>query len=156
MQDLYDDMIPGIARRQEGYAAELAASLAGVGEFIPGKAVKYREDAGRAQDGDGKLAQRSHHSWAAGGADAGMVLVELHAANTQRSSMAPWPRSMTAPPMAMWSSSVVNIWQQENVARPVCLPAAALVARADQRLSLGAHDAEQGLARPSSWPEPVH
>jgi L-arabinose isomerase len=45
MQDLYDDMIPGIARRQEGYAAELAASLAGVGEFIPGKAVKYREDA---------------------------------------------------------------------------------------------------------------
>ena len=47
MQDLYDDMIPGIARRQEGYAAELAASLAGVGEFIPGKAVKYREDAER-------------------------------------------------------------------------------------------------------------
>ena len=25
MQDLYDDMIPGIAQRQEGYAAELAA-----------------------------------------------------------------------------------------------------------------------------------
>src|SRR5258705_4924322 len=48
MQDLYDDMIPGIARRQEGYAAELAASLAGVGEFIPGKAIKYREDAERA------------------------------------------------------------------------------------------------------------
>src|SRR5439155_15644396 len=47
MQDLYDDMIRGIARRQEGYAAELAASLAGVGEFIPGKAVKYREDAER-------------------------------------------------------------------------------------------------------------
>jgi L-arabinose isomerase len=45
MQDLYDDMIPGIARRQEGYAAELADSLAAVGEFIPGKAVKYREDA---------------------------------------------------------------------------------------------------------------
>jgi L-arabinose isomerase len=47
MQDLYDDMIPGIARRQEGYAAELADSLAAVGEFIPGKAVKYREDAER-------------------------------------------------------------------------------------------------------------
>src|SRR6266699_3945618 len=47
MQDLYDDMIPGIARRQEGYAAELAASMAGVGEFLPGKAVKYREDAER-------------------------------------------------------------------------------------------------------------
>jgi len=48
MQDLYDDMIPGIAHRQEGYAAELASSLAGVGEFIPAKAVKYREDAERA------------------------------------------------------------------------------------------------------------
>ncbi len=47
MQDLYDDMIPGIARRQEGYAAELAASLAGVGEFIPGQVVKCREDAER-------------------------------------------------------------------------------------------------------------
>jgi L-arabinose isomerase len=48
MQDLYDDMIPGIARRQEGYAAELAARLSGVGEFIPSKAIKYREDAERA------------------------------------------------------------------------------------------------------------
>ena len=48
MQDLYDDMIPGIAVRQEGYAAELAASLATVGEFVPAKAVKYREDAERA------------------------------------------------------------------------------------------------------------
>jgi L-arabinose isomerase len=47
MQDLYDDMIPGIARRQEGYAAELAAGLSQVGEFIPGKVVKYREDAER-------------------------------------------------------------------------------------------------------------
>lgn len=47
MQDLYDDMIPGIARRQEGYAAELAGSLAEVGDFIPGKVVKYREDAER-------------------------------------------------------------------------------------------------------------
>jgi L-arabinose isomerase len=48
MQDLYDDMIPGIAQRQEGYAAELASSLADVGDFIPAKAVKYREDAERA------------------------------------------------------------------------------------------------------------
>jgi L-arabinose isomerase len=48
MQDLYDDMIPGIAARQEGYAAELAAHLAQVGEFIPSKAIKYREDAERA------------------------------------------------------------------------------------------------------------
>src|SRR5215831_11648425 len=48
MQDLYDDMVPGIARRQEGYAAELADHLADVGEFIPSKAIKYREDAERA------------------------------------------------------------------------------------------------------------
>jgi L-arabinose isomerase len=48
MQDLYDDMIPGIAQRQEGYAAEIAAHLSGVAEFVPSKAVKYREDAERA------------------------------------------------------------------------------------------------------------
>jgi L-arabinose isomerase len=48
MQDLYDDMIPGIAQRQEGYAAELAAHLSDVGEFIPSKAIKYRADAERA------------------------------------------------------------------------------------------------------------
>src|SRR5499433_1311708 len=50
MQDLYDDMIPGIAQRQEGYAAELAAHLGVPGqfEFIPSKAIKYREDAERA------------------------------------------------------------------------------------------------------------
>jgi L-arabinose isomerase len=47
MQDLYDDMIPGIAGRQEGYAAEIAARLADVGEFLPSKPVKYREDAER-------------------------------------------------------------------------------------------------------------
>jgi L-arabinose isomerase len=47
MQDLYDDMIPGIALRQEGYARELAAHLAGVGEFIPAAAVKHRADAER-------------------------------------------------------------------------------------------------------------
>jgi L-arabinose isomerase len=48
MQDLYDDMIPGIASRQAGYAAELAAQLADVGEFIPSQPVKYRQDAERA------------------------------------------------------------------------------------------------------------
>jgi L-arabinose isomerase len=48
MQDLYDDMIPGIAQRQEGYAAELAAYLSDVADFIPSKAIKYREDAERA------------------------------------------------------------------------------------------------------------
>ena len=45
MQDLYDEMIPGIAQRQEGYAEELAAHLSGEGEFIPAKPVRYREDA---------------------------------------------------------------------------------------------------------------
>src|SRR5260370_5516916 len=48
MQDLYDDMIPGIAQRQEGYAAELAAHLSDVAEFTPSKAIKYREDGERA------------------------------------------------------------------------------------------------------------
>ncbi len=47
MQDLYDDMIPGIAQRQAGYAAELAAQLADVGEFVPSKPIKHREDAER-------------------------------------------------------------------------------------------------------------
>src|SRR5271155_451054 len=48
MQDLYDDFIPDIAARQAGYARELAAHLADVGEFIPGEPIKYREDAERA------------------------------------------------------------------------------------------------------------
>jgi L-arabinose isomerase len=48
MQDLYDEMIPGIAERQAGYAEEIAAQLASVGEFIPSKPIKYREDAERA------------------------------------------------------------------------------------------------------------
>jgi L-arabinose isomerase len=47
MQDLYDDMIPGIAQRQAGYAAELAAQLDVVGEFITAEPVKHREDAER-------------------------------------------------------------------------------------------------------------
>src|SRR6266568_234406 len=51
MQDLYDEMIPGIAHRQAGYAAEIAAHLADVAEFIPSKPVKYREDAEREMRG---------------------------------------------------------------------------------------------------------
>jgi L-arabinose isomerase len=35
MQDLYDDMVPGIAQRLEGYAAEIAAHLSDVAEFTP-------------------------------------------------------------------------------------------------------------------------
>jgi L-arabinose isomerase len=45
MQELYDDMIPGITDRQAGYAAELAAHLADVGEFIPARPIKNRTDA---------------------------------------------------------------------------------------------------------------
>jgi L-arabinose isomerase len=48
MQDLYDEMIPGIAARQAGYARELADHLAEVAEFIPSEPIKYREDAERA------------------------------------------------------------------------------------------------------------
>src|SRR6266536_2118419 len=51
MQDLYDEMIPGIAHRQAGYAAEIAAHLADVAEFSPSKPVKYREDAEREMRG---------------------------------------------------------------------------------------------------------
>jgi L-arabinose isomerase len=51
MQDLYDEMIPGIAGRQAGYAAELAAQLAGVAECVPGEPVRYREDAERVMAG---------------------------------------------------------------------------------------------------------
>jgi L-arabinose isomerase len=47
MQDLYDEMIPGIAQRQEGYAREIGIHLADVAEFIPSKPVKHREDAER-------------------------------------------------------------------------------------------------------------
>jgi L-arabinose isomerase len=48
MQDLYDEMIPNIAQRQEGYSREIAVHLADVAEFIPSKPIKYREDAERA------------------------------------------------------------------------------------------------------------
>src|ERR1043166_8373989 len=47
MQDLYDDMIPGIAQRQAGYAANRAAARADVGDFVPSEPIKYREDAER-------------------------------------------------------------------------------------------------------------
>src|ERR1700753_2936766 len=48
MQDLYDDDIPGLAQRHEGDAGGVAQHLSEVGEFIPSKAIKYREDAERA------------------------------------------------------------------------------------------------------------
>ena len=47
MQDLYDDMIPGIARRQEGTPPNSPPAWPRSAEFIPGKVVKYREDAER-------------------------------------------------------------------------------------------------------------
>jgi L-arabinose isomerase len=45
MQELYDDMVPGITERQAGYAAELAEQLKDVADFIPGRPVKNRADA---------------------------------------------------------------------------------------------------------------
>jgi L-arabinose isomerase len=61
MQSLYDEMLPGIADRQAGYAAEVAEALAGVAEVQVAPPVKEREDAERAmrdlhgQDLDGLL-----------------------------------------------------------------------------------------------------
>jgi L-arabinose isomerase len=45
MQELYDDMVPGITQRQAGYAQELADHLRDVGEFVAGRPVKNRADA---------------------------------------------------------------------------------------------------------------
>src|SRR5689334_19172160 len=47
MQSLYDDMLPGIAERQAGYAAEIAAALEGVADVHVTPPVKEREDAER-------------------------------------------------------------------------------------------------------------
>jgi L-arabinose isomerase len=61
MQSLYDEMLPGIAERQAGYAAEVAQALRGVAEVQVAPPVKEREDAERAmrelgaQDLDGLL-----------------------------------------------------------------------------------------------------
>ncbi|HWI70921.1 MAG TPA: L-fucose/L-arabinose isomerase family protein [Baekduia sp.] len=61
MQSLYDDMLPGIAERQAGYAGEVAAALAGVADVRVAAPVKERQDAERAmrelagQDLDGLL-----------------------------------------------------------------------------------------------------
>jgi L-arabinose isomerase len=61
MQSLYDEMLPGIAERQAGYAAEVAQALADVAEVRVAPPVKEREDAERAmrelhgQDLDGLL-----------------------------------------------------------------------------------------------------
>jgi L-arabinose isomerase len=45
MQSLYDDMLPGIAERQAGYAAEVAGGLAGVAHVEVSPPVKERADA---------------------------------------------------------------------------------------------------------------
>src|SRR3954466_14766689 len=61
MQALYDDMLPGIAERQAGYAAEVAEALGDVAAVEVGPPVKDRPDAERvmreleAQDLDGLL-----------------------------------------------------------------------------------------------------
>jgi L-arabinose isomerase len=48
MQSLYDEMLPGIADRQAGYAAEVAAALADVADVEVAPPVKERADAERA------------------------------------------------------------------------------------------------------------
>jgi L-arabinose isomerase len=48
MQSLYDAMLPGIAERQAGYAAEVAAALDSVADVRVFAPVKEREDAERA------------------------------------------------------------------------------------------------------------
>jgi L-arabinose isomerase len=48
MQSLYDDMLPGIAERQAGYAADVAGALAEVADVHVTAPVKEREDAERA------------------------------------------------------------------------------------------------------------
>src|SRR3954466_2294590 len=61
MQALYDDMLPGIAERQAGYAAEVAEALSGVAAVEVGPPAKDRSDAERvmgdleARDLDGLL-----------------------------------------------------------------------------------------------------
>jgi L-arabinose isomerase len=48
MQDLYDEMLPGIAERQAAYAAELAGTLDGVAEMHVAPPAKDRAGAERA------------------------------------------------------------------------------------------------------------
>jgi L-arabinose isomerase len=61
MQSLYDEMLPGIAERQAGYAGEVAAALGEVADVRVAGPAKEREDAERAmrelagQDLDGLL-----------------------------------------------------------------------------------------------------
>jgi L-arabinose isomerase len=45
MQALYDDMIPGIADRQDSYAHEIAEQLADLADWTVGRPVKDRRDA---------------------------------------------------------------------------------------------------------------
>ena len=44
MQELYDDMVPGITDRQSGYAAEVAAALASVADVTFLRPARNRED----------------------------------------------------------------------------------------------------------------
>ncbi|MDX6729211.1 MAG: L-arabinose isomerase [Baekduia sp.] len=53
MQDLYDEMLPGITERQAGYAHEVAEALSEVAEVRVGAPVKTRRDAEQALAGLG-------------------------------------------------------------------------------------------------------
>src|SRR5215207_3315883 len=47
MQELYDDMLPGITERQGGYLGEVAASLADVAECVVEPPARNRADVER-------------------------------------------------------------------------------------------------------------
>ena len=48
MQDLYDEMLPGITERQAGYAQELADALAGEADVVVAPPARDRDDVERA------------------------------------------------------------------------------------------------------------
>src|SRR3954463_14705033 len=44
MQELYDEMLPGITERQDAYLREVAASLGDVVDFVVAPAARTRDD----------------------------------------------------------------------------------------------------------------
>src|SRR5580704_12113740 len=111
MQDLYDDMIPGIAQRQAGYAAEIAAHLADVGEFIPSQPVKYREDAEREMRAFEAADLHGSQDTANAMVRAGRrfsVLTDDWKADSFRADVARWARAAAA--VTAWKSLKVAIF----------------------------------------------
>src|SRR6266536_612835 len=114
MQDLYDEMIPGIAHRQAGYAAEIDAHLADVAEFIPSKPVKYREDAEREMRGfenadlDGVMVVMLTYGPAMRVARLFAVATDDWKADSFRADVGRWARAAAA--VTAWKSLKVAIF----------------------------------------------